>query len=451
MKSTMMAAACALLLGGCATFSSDGGMNAVDSATQARAGAPARLLRNDGDRRALADQLRPLLAKPLSADDAVRIALLNNRGLQATYWELGIAEADLVQAGRLQNPAFGYQHEQGGGAKTIERSLTFNVVSLLTAPLAARIEGRLFAATQLRVTEEALRVAADTRRAYYEAVGGAQAVDYAKTVSAAADASADLASRMRKAGNWSQYDEAREQAFHAEALAAAGRATQGAVAARERLARLLGLDEAFQLPDRLPDLPATPRELADVDKAALRDRLDVQAAQEDTARVAALLGLARTTRFINVLELGAMRESSPGEPQQRGYAVTLEIPLFDWGTARTRRAEAVYMQSVNRLAETATQARSEAREAYAAYRASFELAKHYRDVVIPLRKRVSDETLLRYNGMLLSTFELLADAREQTVAVAAAIEAQKDYWIAAATLDAALGGRTATTEPGAHP
>lgn len=443
--------AAVLALSGCATFTPDGGFDAVSRATQDKAGAPTKLLRNDDDRRALAAQLRTLLAQPLSADDAVRIALLNNRGLQATYGELGIAEADLVQAGRLQNPAFGYKHTQGGGDTAIERTLTFNIVGLLTAPLAGRIEGRLFEQAKLRVTGEALKVAADTRRAYYEAVAGAQAVEYAQQVAAAADASAELAERLRNAGNWSRYDQAREQAFYAEAMADVARAAKTANAARERLVRLLGVwgdDSRFRLPDRLPDLPAEPRDLPDVERIALAERLDVQAATQATEHTAAALGLTRATRFVNVLELGAVRESGGGESgggeaKQRGYEVTLEIPLFDWGTARTVRAEAIYLQSVNRLAETAANACSEAREAYLAYRTAYDLARHYRDVVIPLRKQVADETLLRYNGMLVSTFELLADAREQTRAVAGAIDALKEYWVADADLEAATGGRAA--------
>ncbi len=453
-------AAAALALTGCASFTPDGGFDAVSQATQTKAGAPTKLLRSDDDRRALDAQLRAMLAQPLSADDAVRIALLNNRGLQATYWDLGIAEADLVQAGRLQNPAFGYKHTRGGGDTAIERTLTFNLVGLITAPLATRIQGRMFEQTKLRVTAEALKVAADTRRAYYAAVAGTQAVEYAKQVSAAADASAELAERLRKAGNWSQYDQAREQAFYAEAMAGVARASQAANAARERLTRLLGLwgdGTQFRLPDRLPELPAQPRDLPDVERTALAERLDVQAATRETEHTASTLGLTRATRFINVLELGAVRESGGGEPKERGYELTLEIPLFDWGSARTVRAEAVYMQSVNRLADTAAHARSEAREAYVAYRTAYDLARHYRDVVIPLRKQISDETLLRYNGMLLSTFELLADAREQTTAVAAAIDALKEYWMADADLEAATGGRApaandehAGHEHGAH-
>lgn len=432
-----------LALAGCASFSGDAGMGAIDSLVQARTGAPARVLKTDADRRALDELLQARLAQPLTVDGAVEIALLNNRTLQASYWELGIAKADLVQAGRLQNPAFGFKRTRDGDAVSIERTLTFNLVSLITAPLASRIEGRQFEQTRLQVAGEAVQVAADTRRAWVEAVAASQAADYARQVAGAAEASAELGQRMRQAGNWSAYDQAREQAFYAEAMADVARATQAATAAREHLIRLLGLwgtQAQLRLPERLPDLPAAPRDIADVEQRAVRERLDVQAANLATQRTATALGLTRATRFINVLELGAVRESDGGA-RVRGYEVTLEIPLFDWGGARTARAEAVYMQAVNRLAATATDARSAARESYQGYRNAYDVARHYRDVVIPLRKKISDETLLRYNGMLLSTFELLADAREQRAAVNAYIGALKEFWLAESSLETALGGR----------
>jgi outer membrane protein TolC len=194
------------------------------------------------------------------------------------------------------------------------------------------------------------------------------------------------------------------------------------------------------LPARLPELPASPRKLEDAEAAAMRDRLDVQAARLSSQHTADSLGLTRTTRFVNVLELSGIRERE-GDHRSRGYEIALEVPLFDWGGARVAHAEATYMQSVNLLAASAVNARSEARESYADYQASYQLAGHYRDVVIPLRQKISEETLLRYNGMLLSVFELLADAREQTAAVNNYITALKEFWIADANLDAAIGGK----------
>jgi outer membrane protein TolC len=222
------------------------------------------------------------------------------------------------------------------------------------------------------------------------------------------------------------------------------------VTARERLVRLLGLwgqDSAFTLPERLPDLPAAPAQIADLEQRALGNRLDVAAARQDAAALASSLGLSRTTRFINVFELGAVRKSETGMPAARGYELAIELPLFDWGQARSARAEALYMQSLRRVAETGINARSQARERYLGYRAAWDLARHYRDEVLPLRKRISNEVLLRYNGMLASSFDLLSDAREQAGAVNATIDALKEFWSAHVDLEEALGGRVAHGGP----
>jgi outer membrane protein TolC len=259
---------------------------------------------------------------------------------------------------------------------------------------------------------------------------------------------------MARSGNTSQLDLARERSFHAEAGAALMRAGQQQVAARERLTRLLGLwgaDTAFTLPARLPELPAAPSELADLERRAIEARLDLAAARQDAAALAASLGLSRTTRFVNVLELGLANKSESGMPTTRGYEISIELPLFDWGQARNARAEALYMQSLRRVAETAVNARSQARERYLGYRAAWDLARHYRDEVIPLRRKISQETLLRYNGMLASPFDLLTDAREQAGAVNATIEALKEFWSAHADLEEALGGPVAQAAPVALP
>lgn len=433
-----------LLVTGCASVSPDHGFNAVAETTKARLGKDARIVHTDADQRALAETIDALLRKPLATDDAVQIAILNNRSLQATYWSVGIAEADLVQAGRLQNPSFTFKRTHAGAEIDIERTLSFNIISLLTAPLAQRIEGRRFEQTRLLVANEILKHAAETRRAYYEAVAARQGVEYARQVSSASEASAELAERMARAGNWSQLDLSREQAFHAEAAAAVVRASRQAVAAREKLTRLMGLwgqHASYTLPDRLPELPAAPLELANVERVAMQERLDIQATKIEAAETASSLGLTKATRFVNVLDLGYLRNSTSGLPAASGYEISVELPLFDWGTARVAKAEAVYMQSVNKVAQTATDARSEARERYLDYRASYDLAKHYRDQVIPLRKKISDETLLRYNGMLLSVFELLADSREQAAAVNGYINALKEFWVAQTKLESALGGR----------
>jgi outer membrane protein TolC len=206
---------------------------------------------------------------------------------------------------------------------------------------------------------------------------------------------------------------------------------------------LWGEDLRFQLPERLPDLPKEPRQFApDSEAQALAQRLDVEAARRDAEALARSLGLTKVSRFVSLLEFGLHSNSESGLPRQRGWEIEIGIPIFDFGTARTARAEALYMQSVARAAEVAIQARSEVRDAYGNYRTNFDLARHYRDELIPLRKRISEEMLLRYNGMLASVFELLADSRDQVAAVNAYIEALRDFWLAESDFQMSLTGRS---------
>jgi outer membrane protein TolC len=202
----------------------------------------------------------------------------------------------------------------------------------------------------------------------------------------------------------------------------------------------------FKLPERLPDLPKSVRQSIDFEAQALQNRLDIMMARRELSGLADSLGLTRATRFINVLDVGYLRNSYSDSPtRETGYSVQLQIPIFDWGGARVAHAEAVYMQAVNRAAETAANARSEVREAYSGYRSAYDIAKHYRDEVVPLKKRIADEQMLRYNGMLISVFTLLADARSQVLSVNASIEALRDYWIADSALQMAQTGRSSAT------
>jgi outer membrane protein TolC len=440
---TLLAAA---FLGGCATLTPDGGFGDVASTAKDRGlKQEAQWHRTDRDAEQARGAVRKLLEAPLSPDSAVQIALLNNRGLQATYADLGIAEADVVQAGRLRNPGFSFARLRRGDEVEIERTFLFDLLGLITLPIRTDLEKRRFALTQGRVAAGILQVAADTRRAWHRAVSARESAKYSEQVKEAAEASAELARRMAAAGNFSKLDQAREQVFYAEATALLARARQTALAERERLTQLMGLwsdDIAFQLPDRLPDLPKTPREIADIESLAMRQRLDVQGAIKEAESIASSLGLTRATGFISVLELGYIRNSETGQPRQTGYEIEIRLPIFDWGGARAARAEHTYLQAVNRAADTAVRARSEVREAYSAYRTAFDLAKHYRDEIVPLRKRISDENVLRYNGMLISAFELLADARSQIASVNAYIEALRDFWVAEAGLELALYGQS---------
>jgi outer membrane protein TolC len=438
-------AAATLLLAGCASFSPDGGAGRVSELTRERTGHNIRIHRSDADLDSANARVEELLKQPLGPDSAVEIALLNHRGLQASFADLGIAEADRVRAGRLANPSLSFGRLSGHGVTEIDRSVVFNLLGLLTLPLQSQLAQRQLEQAQYQAAMDAVGAAAEARRAFFGAVAAQELVGYYEQVKEAADASNELARRMLRAGNFSKLAQMREQSFYADATANLARARHQAVVERERLVRALGLSGSqleFKLPKHLPDLPSTPWEPQDAERTAIERRLDVLSAKRSTEATAKALGLTRATRFVNVLEAGYANKSQTGESRQNGYELHLELPLFDFGATRNARAEAVYMQSLHRTAEAAVNARSEVRESYSAYRTAFDLARHYRDEVVPLRKRISEENLLRYNGMLSSVFELLADARDQVATVTAAIEAQRDYWIAATDLQTALTGRS---------
>lgn len=437
----------ALLAGGCASTGRDGGFADVSEAVSARTSAETKWVRSDNEANAVRERVKALLAKPLGADDAVQIALINSPGLQAAYAELGIAGGDLLSAGVLPNPHLSYTSLRNEHGRTIETVLSFNLLSLITVPIALQAQRRRFESAKVEAAAAALRVAAETRKAYWRALAAQQIARYMEDVKEAAEASAELARRMATVGNFSKLDRMREHAFYADATAQLARARQQSVAERERLIRLMGLwgeDAALKLPERMPDLPAAPRDLPQAERTAMDNRLDIQAARRNAEATARALGLTQVTRFIDEFELGIARERETGEPTRKGYEVGVSIPLFDWGSGRVARAEAIYMQAANRIAESAVNARSEVREAHHGYRTAYDVARHYRDEVVPLRKQISDEVVVRYNGMLASVFELLADAREQVFAVNASIEALRDYWVA----DADLQNATTAGSPG---
>ena len=434
-----------LAFAGCTSLSEDARFSPVEQAVTERTGVDTKWARSDGDAQTLRARVKELLAKPLGPTDAVQVALLNNPGLQASYAEVGIAEADLVQASRWRGPTFSYARLRRGDEIEHERSVFFDVLGLVTSPLSVRVEEKRLGSAQHRAAAQALGVALEARKAWFQAVAAQETAKYMAQVKDAAEASAELARRMAAAGNFPQLTYAREQAFYADTAAQLARVRHNESAARERLARIMGLwggDLAFELPERLPELPKEPREGGDLEAQALAQRLDVQGARRDTEALAQSLGLTRVTRFVSLLEFGLINNSETGLPNKRGWEIELGVPIFDFGGARVARAERTYMQALNRTLDTAVQARSEVREAYSAYRTSFDLARHYRDEIVPLRKRISEEVLLRYNGMLASVFELLADSREQVSAVNSYIESLRDFWIAESDLQMALTGRS---------
>jgi outer membrane protein TolC len=446
------------LLSGCASFSPDGGMESVRAILPGEVAKDAALLRTPEDAQAARDLVAVLLQKPLSADNAARIALLNNRDLQASYNALGLSEAAMVQASLPPNPGFKFSRLAGGGELEIERQIALNILSLVTLPARAEIAADRFRQAQFRAAGETLRVALEARRAFFRAVAARELMGFLGQAKSAAETATQLSKRLGESGAATKLDQARNQVFYAELATQVALSQQRVTSERERLTRALGLwgsDLDLRLPAALPALPSRPRASAAVEIDAVRRRVDLQAARLEVEALAKSYNLTGATRFINLLEVGGksktVHEPDGSHRHEQGFEVEFQVPLFDFGEVRQRRAEASYLEAVNRLTARAVNARSEAREAYQAYRSSYDVARHYRREILPLRKIISDETLLRYNAMQIDEFALLAEARQRIASTSAAIEAQRDFWLADANLSGAIliGGGGAAPEGGA--
>jgi outer membrane protein TolC len=444
----------ALLLAACQTFSPDGGIAPVAAVTHRELGQELTVIRSVDDAAVAQAAVRRLLRRPLTAETAVQVALLNNRALQAAYNELSLAEATMVGASLPPNPVFSLSRISGTGELEVERRIIADILALATLPLRAELASDRFRQAQLGAIAATLRTALAARRAYYRAVAAQELVGFLVQAQGAADTAAQLGQRLGETGALNKLDQAREQVFYADITAQVASARLRAEGERERLVRALGLwggDLDFRLANALPAMPQRPQALTAVETDAVRRRVDLQMARIEVEVLAKSYGLANATRFINLLEVGGVskttRTPEPPTVRQRGVEVEFQIPLFDFGEVRVREAEQSYLEAVNRLIDKAVRVRSEAREAYRAYRASYDIAAHYRREVLPLRKIISDETLLRYNAMQIDVFAVLAEARQRIAATAAAIEAQRDFWLANTNLAAAVVAGSPNAEP----
>jgi outer membrane protein TolC len=448
-----------MLLSGCTWFAPDAGMGVVTTIAQQELNKDAAAIRSPEETEAASARVGRLLARPLTADAAVQIALLNNRGLQAAYDELAIADAERVGQSLPPNPTYSWRRIQAGPALESEMQLVTNIVALATLPARSEIAAERFHQAQLRAAEETLRVAHDARRAYYRAVAARELIHFLTESQSAAEAATKLAEQLRETGAMNKLDQAREQVFHADLTAQLATARQREGSEREALIRAMGLSGAnldFKLPNALPAVPRRVQTLGGVEVDAVARRVDLQIARIELDVLAKSYGLTQASRFINILDAGYADklEKRPDERfLMRGFDIRLQIPIFDFGEVRVRQAEATYMQAVNRLLALAVNARSEARDAYRVYRSTYDIAGHYQREVLPLRKIISDETLLRYNAMLIDVFSLLAEARQRITATITAIEAKRDFWLATVDLKAAIagGGRSGNRQERANP
>jgi len=384
-----------------------------------------------------------------SLDAAVQVALANSPAVQALLAQRWAEFAAAEQTGRIANPVFSFEQVRFQDELEFGRLLSFGLLDLLTLPQRRTISRNQIAQARIQLTASVVAQVTQVRQAWVRAVASEQSLAYAKQVRDSAQASAELARRMQQVGNFTRMQRARQHAFYADAAAELASAQHSVTAAREELVRQLGLDDIqatrLQLPDRLPDIPKDIRLPADVRASALAQRLDVQLARHQLDIAGKLQGLNLLNSIADV-ELGVRRDTvfdnaAGTSAPRKGYELAIRLPIFDWGSVQRDAMNAQALAAANLYDSVVRSASSHLRESYSAYRTAHDLARHYRDEIVPLRKTMAEENVLRYNGMLIGVFELLADSRDQISVVMAAINAQQQFWLADTALSAAVIGK----------
>ena len=382
-----------------------------------------------------------LLTRPLIADSAVQIALLNNHNLQATYEELGIAQADLVEAGLLKNPVFAFQRRFPGQAAEIDVLKEFLDIVLL--PMRKRIAAAQFEAAKFRVGNEILTLAADVRAAFYQNQGDQQLVEMRQTVADASERSAETALKLHAAGNLRDLDLASEQATHAQSKIELAKAQASAVESREKLNKLMGAFGTQTNWKAAARLPALPGEIAvaKLEVRAIEQRLDLAAARQTFVAEARVRGIAQTEAILQGAEIGEHYEHEiEGSVHSIGPSVSVPIPIFNQGQPASARATAKMRQAQQRYLALAADIRSDVRAARDKMLLARRQVEYFKSTALPARTRVTEESQVQYNAMQVSPFQLLQAKQEEVKTGADYIEALRDYWVARAELEKAVGG-----------
>ena len=448
-------AVAAAVLAGCASVGVEDAVQETNTNARQFTGGGLELSRTQEQRERRAAISQELLAKPLSQADAVQLALANSPLVQALIAQSWGDIAAANQIGRLPDPIFRFERVVLNSELELGRLLSFGLMDLILLPQRLSISDSQINRAKVQLTGAVVDQVTQVKQAWVRAVAAQQLLHYAEQVNTSAQASAELARRMQLVGNFSKLQRARQQVFYADATTQLASARHAMTAAREELVRALGLSDEqaarLVLPERLPDLPKAPREAREVASTATEQRLDVQLARAQLDVAGKSQGINLMSTFVDV-EVGGRRDTVFDNAQgtsstRRGVELDIRLPLFDWGSAQRDALNAQSLVAANRYDATVRGTSSQLREGYSAYRTAFDIARHYRDEIVPLRQAMADENMLRYNGMLIGVFELLADARDQVGSVTGAINAQQQFWLADAALAASVMGKPAS--PGA--
>jgi cobalt-zinc-cadmium efflux system outer membrane protein len=448
----LIAAASATLLGGCASVNPRPAFDDVRTAVGERSRLDPEWSRTSAETSAAEQVVAELLAAPLTVDAAVKIALLNNATLQATFEEVGISQADLAQAARVENPEISgfVRFPSEGSGRNIEFSLVQNVFDIFLQPLRKKVAAAELEQTKLRVANEVLALAGEVKEAFFTLQARQQLVARLILIRDLTETAADFAKKQHEAGTINDLELESRTVIHRESKVEVALAEAEVRADRERLNRLLGLwgpRTVWSTADPLPEIPEAEMPLAGLERLAVANRQDLEAARWGVDLVGRALALRRKTRFFPIgIHLGVNTEKDVGGDRVTGPELALQLPIFDTGKASIARLEAEHRRAQRQLEALAVKARSEVREERDRMLAARDLSLYYGRVLLPQRVRILDLTLRHYNAMFKGAYDLLLAKQAEVETEKAYLDSWRGYWVARARLERALG-RSLPAEP----
>lgn len=393
----------------------------------------------------IASHVQDLVFQPISIESAVQIALLNNPKVQATFEEIGIAQADLIEAGLFTNPVFSvevrYPHEKKL-VTNIEYLITATFLDIFLIPLRTRLAATELEQAKLRVANEILDLAFEVRQTYYELVAEQQMLKYTQAIAELASIQNEISLRQHNVGNIYQLDLEEIQAIFLEADLQITKSQEEIIRLREKLNRLFGLSEEICLtfPEQLPEeTDYQGFDLCQLESMALQERIDLQVARFEIIRFSRMLGLKEWWTYTN-LQLGLAGERDPDGSNLIGPGFSGEIPIFNYGQAARMRLFAELRQAQDRLAALEIRVLSEVREAHKLLMKDLKIINKYRAGLIPLQNKILNSSEELYNVMGLGVDRLLLNKRRETETYRNYLSSLRDYWISRVQLDHALGG-----------
>lgn len=440
---SLLPLAALVALAGCATTNPGRSLSEVNGMVRDRSGLETGLAAG-GD--AVDEQVRRFLEQPLTADAAARLALLRNAAFRARLNELGIAQAELAQAGILENPRVhaSWRTIKGGGAQQPGRELGIseNLLDLFELPLRRRLASAQLEQAKFRLGDDILALAAEAKQAFYAYQAARQRLDFRRRVVESFEAGSELSTRQRTAGNLNRLDLASERAMLHEARIELARAEAEAVGARERLALLIGAKDgpALQVPAELPEPPAVDPDAAAAEALAVAQRWDLQAARREPDVLRQALRINRLGMF-GPVNVGIDSEKEFSGEYGYGPSADFGLPLFDRRQASAARIKAQRLRALASADALESEIRRQVRAVSAQLTAARTAAQTYREALVPDRQEILAETLKQYNFMLLGVYQLLQAKRGEVDAVSRYIDALREYWSERAELERVIGGK----------